>query len=306
MKKRKQKLPTGEYRELPTLVAQVLPERARGPRVPAQRRKRVARRMLRSREGDVEHGIPVNPKMGRITFEDAADDILNDYKANHRRSLAGLNRRLRKHLLPYFRGRRLGSIPRPMSAANRESARRRDCHGAGEKEWRRPSLERGDQPRTQDLQADVHARGAGDKLARRPTIALLRERNVRTGFFEPEQFEAVRRHLPAPAPARHVHVSDRLAQGRSAGPRVAASGLRRQGKCGSTQARRRTTKAGSFRSRDDLRDLLKAQHAEHDKLKKAGTIEPWVFWESAVRGARGRPAGRIRSQRPIRNFGRRG
>jgi hypothetical protein len=52
--------------------------------------------MLRAREGDVEHGIPVNPQMGRRTFEEAADDILNEYKANHRRSLAGLDRRLRK------------------------------------------------------------------------------------------------------------------------------------------------------------------------------------------------------------------
>jgi hypothetical protein len=29
----------------------------------------VARRLLRSREGDVEHGVPANPKMGRITFK---------------------------------------------------------------------------------------------------------------------------------------------------------------------------------------------------------------------------------------------
>jgi hypothetical protein len=35
--------------------------------------------MLRAREGDVEHGIPITPKMGRVTFEDAAD-LLNDYK----------------------------------------------------------------------------------------------------------------------------------------------------------------------------------------------------------------------------------
>ena len=64
----------------------------------------VARRILRSREGDVEHGIPINPKMGRVTLEEAADDILNDYRANHRRSLDGVDRRLRLHLRPYFAG----------------------------------------------------------------------------------------------------------------------------------------------------------------------------------------------------------
>lgn len=34
------------------------------------------------------------------------------------------------------------------------------------------------------------------KVATRPYIALLREDNVRTGFFEPEQFAAVRARLP--------------------------------------------------------------------------------------------------------------
>ena len=42
----------------------------------------VARRMLRAREGDVERGIPIDPKVGRVTFHEAAEDMLNDYKAN--------------------------------------------------------------------------------------------------------------------------------------------------------------------------------------------------------------------------------
>ena len=48
--------------------------------------------------------------MGRVTFEEAINDILNDYRANHRRSLDGVERRLRLHLRPYFRGRLLVSI----------------------------------------------------------------------------------------------------------------------------------------------------------------------------------------------------
>ena len=38
----------------------------------------MARRILRAREGDVERGIPIDPKMGRITFEDAAADLPNE------------------------------------------------------------------------------------------------------------------------------------------------------------------------------------------------------------------------------------
>ena len=38
------------------------------------------------REGDVERGIPIDPKVGRITFDEAAEDMLNDYKVNRKRT----------------------------------------------------------------------------------------------------------------------------------------------------------------------------------------------------------------------------
>jgi hypothetical protein len=66
----------------------------------------VARRLLRSREGDIQHEIPVNPKIDRVTFEDAAKDLLNDYEANKRRSLDSVKRRVRLHLGPFCSSRR--------------------------------------------------------------------------------------------------------------------------------------------------------------------------------------------------------
>jgi hypothetical protein len=36
----------------------------------------------------------------------------------------------------------------------------------------------------------------GERLQRIPPIEMLKENNARRGFFEREQFEAVRRHLP--------------------------------------------------------------------------------------------------------------
>lgn len=35
------------------------------------------------------------------------------------------------------------------------------------------------------------------KVAQRPFIAMLREDNARKGFFEPKQFAAALKHLPA-------------------------------------------------------------------------------------------------------------
>src|SRR5204862_2012241 len=77
----------------------------------------VARRILRSREGDVEHGIPITPNIGRITFEDAAQDVINDYSANGKRSIAEVTRRINKHLLPFF--------PAKMSSGKRGTSRMR-------------------------------------------------------------------------------------------------------------------------------------------------------------------------------------
>jgi integrase len=36
----------------------------------------------------------------------------------------------------------------------------------------------------------------GGKLLHKPYIPMLKENNVRTGFFERDQFELVRKHLP--------------------------------------------------------------------------------------------------------------
>jgi len=49
--------------------------------------------MLRDREGDVEKGVPINPKVGRVTFEEAATDFLNDYEINHRKTYKNALRR---------------------------------------------------------------------------------------------------------------------------------------------------------------------------------------------------------------------
>src|SRR3972149_4017547 len=70
----------------------------------------IARRMLRTREGDVERGVPLNPQMGRIMFEDAAADLLRDYETNGKKSYQHAKRRINRALAPCFGHRRLISI----------------------------------------------------------------------------------------------------------------------------------------------------------------------------------------------------
>ena len=69
-----------------------------------------AKRLLKAREGDVVRGVPITAHVGRVTFEDAAADLLNDYKTNRRRSLRVVELRLKKHLTPFFAHRRLMTI----------------------------------------------------------------------------------------------------------------------------------------------------------------------------------------------------
>ena len=66
--------------------------------------------LLKIREGDIARGLPVNPKLNRIRFDEAAEDLKIEYAVNGRRSADELERRIRLYLLPYFGGRRLASM----------------------------------------------------------------------------------------------------------------------------------------------------------------------------------------------------
>ena len=66
--------------------------------------------LLKIREGDIAHGLPVNPKQNRIRYDEAAEDLKTEYAVNGRRSADELERRIRLHLLPHFSGRRLATI----------------------------------------------------------------------------------------------------------------------------------------------------------------------------------------------------
>ena len=61
-----------------------------------------AKRLLRLREGDIARGVPVTSQIGRMRFQEAADDLLTDYLVNKRRSYANVERRVRLGLEPFF------------------------------------------------------------------------------------------------------------------------------------------------------------------------------------------------------------
>jgi len=46
-----------------------------------------AKTILKAKEGDIASGRPVMPHADRIRFEELAEDYLNDYRVNRKRSL---------------------------------------------------------------------------------------------------------------------------------------------------------------------------------------------------------------------------
>ena len=45
-----------------------------------------AERLLKMREGDVAHGVPMTSRIGQLRYEEAAADFLNDNQVNGRRA----------------------------------------------------------------------------------------------------------------------------------------------------------------------------------------------------------------------------
>jgi len=146
--------------------------------------KREATTLLRQREGDLSKGLPVSPKVGRLTFTQAVAQVVADYKANSRSTSGDVEARIRLHLGPYFRGRRMVSIT---TADVRNYVRDRQEEGAA----------------NATINRELAILKRAFKLAKEarllfyiPKISMLKESNVRTGYFEHDDFERVRDALP--------------------------------------------------------------------------------------------------------------
>lgn len=173
-----------------------------------------AKSLLRLREGDIERGVAISPKVGRIRFDEAAKDVLNDYRTNRKRSLDDVERRIEMHLKPSFGNRRMASITTAdireyIDSRQKETTvvrkaftftardgtprqvpeQRRTIRGVSNGEINRELTA---------LKRMFNLAIQAGKLIQKPHIPLLKEHNVRVGFFERDQFLAMLAHLPEP------------------------------------------------------------------------------------------------------------
>jgi len=222
-----------------------------------------ARTLLKDREGDVAHGQTPSKRATRLRFEDAAKDVINDYTVNGKKSLAGIKRRITLGLLPHFRGRRMASIT---STDIREYVTKRLKDDAS----------------NATINRELAALKRMFTLAemRRPKIVMLREDNARAGFFEREQFVAVRAKLPAPLqPLATVaywtgwRVRSELQPLEWRNVDLKAETIRLDP--GSTK--NREGRVFMFGGITEMAEALAQLDAERKALKKQGTLCPTVF-----------------------------
>src|SRR5262245_8946147 len=143
-----------------------------------------ARRLLKQREGAAVEGRVIVPRVDKITVAELAEDRKTAYRANGRKSLDRVEDAI-AHLLPVFGQHRAVKVS---SADVRAYQSQRQAEGAANATINRECAA---------LKRLFSLAMKGEKIHRAPHIAMLQERNIRTGFFEDHQYEAVRAHLPA-------------------------------------------------------------------------------------------------------------
>lgn len=125
----------------------------------------------------------------------------------------------------------------------------------------------------------------GEKIHHAPYIPMLKENNTRRGFFERDQFEAVRKRLPGYA--QPVVTFAYITGWRVRSEILALQWRQVDFKAGTVRLDPGTTKNDEgrvFVMTPELRACLEAQKATTDALQhKTGRIIPWVFHR------RGRP-----------------
>jgi integrase len=142
-----------------------------------------ALRLLKKRLEEIVDGRLIVSAVERTRFQDLAELLINDYEINGRRSVARVKRSI-NHLRDFFGLSRAIEITADRVSAFIAFRKRQGGANA--------SINR-------ELAALKRMFRLGKrvgKVAEIPHISLLLEDNVRKGFFEREQFDAVLSHLP--------------------------------------------------------------------------------------------------------------
>jgi integrase len=249
-------------------------------------RKGDAERLLDSRNGSRIHNLPVVKNAERLMFTEGAQLFIDDYVTN-KRDTKKAKGKIDNHLLPFFGGMRMvgittGTIKKFIAhrmkegIINRKGERIKDVSNA---EVNRELA---------ILKRCFALAIQSDQIAMKPHIPKLQESAARSGFLERAQISAVLAHLPSAL--RPVVEFTYITGWRCASEVLPLEWRNVDFKNGEV-----TIDAGASKNREprvfpmtsDLCRLLEAQWAEHEQLRKAGHVVPWVFFRLVANGRGG-------------------
>ncbi len=229
-------------------------------------RETEARRFLKEREGRAASGQPILPRADRVRYEEVAQDLRTHYEATGERGLVEAGCRL-KNLNAFFKNRRVASIG-PSDVSRYVLARQTEGAANG-------TINR----ELEVLSRMLRLGYENGKVLRLPIIRKPKANGPRQGFFERDQYKAVRRQLP---PDLGVAVTIAYALGWRMQSEVLA--LKRHQldlDTGTLRLEPGTTKNDDGRVvylPPDLMPLLKAQAARVEVLQlKTRRVIPYLF-----------------------------
>jgi integrase len=259
---------SGEYKKSPTWWIQYHYHGRKIRESAKSTNRNDAVRLLNRRMGEMGKGRLIGPDAEKVTFENLATILENDYKTNSLKSLERAKDAI-EHLRGTFGMDRAGDITTDridsyiVSRRDLENAKSATIHYelAILKRMYSLAIEKG-------------------RLAQRPHIPAIEVRNTRTGFFEESEFKSVQKHLPEDLRpvAEFAYLTGWRKQEilKLERRRVDFTAEMVRLEPGSTKNDEGRT--FPFKSYPALKALLENQEARTDALQKErGIIIPWVF-----------------------------